>query len=186
MGRVKLLGCLLLCSSFLMVGCQSNVDLSGYSLKDKNIVLEANDGDKHLAIEQKDGRNYVIDVTADTTADMGAYKKELGTVFTLDIPETSKGNYIEMTPCTQDNGVLCIAPNTYNSDLETSLDFISYLQSEGWEPIAIYRMESYADIYYQNFNNYLRILVTKDKLKIFSEIPKNLESSWTYTNERMK
>lgn len=100
----------------------------------------------------------------------------------------SKYEYLDdsqmIDPTSLDIDIISSIPITYTSSLHNSSVFIETLKYDGWDIKAVFRNVEYIDIYLEKSNNFSRIIITKNSLKIFQETKGKIPDLISYIIDR--
>lgn len=182
MGKLVKMFCICLLT-ITLIGCESkSINETKDIAPDKDIVLEANTEEGHIGIYQEDDFNYLYDYKTGKTSKSNKYIKKLENAIDFNIEEPYKK--LDLDKFLKNHTL--IAPYTYTMPTDESKSVVSGLLFDNFKIKAMYRNSDYTDIWLEKDNKFNRLIISKDKFIIFSEISKNYSSSWTYINERSK
>lgn len=71
-------------------------------------------------------------------------------------------------------------PNTYSCSLEDGQRFVASLLKEGWEVHSKYSCYQYSDLYLEKNSILSRVIVFRDRIKVFGNVKEKIYDSWTY------
>ena len=156
-------------------------------LKGKAVRLEAYANGEHAAVYSEDGSYYTYNYkTKESAIDSKDPNKELKLALILpEAKEQSKSTSNKFDdPSTIVSSIHGSTPYTFNATLLDSASYYAYVLNSGWVLDAEYRCPEYIDKYMVNGSANLRIIITEQTIKVFSNTEKKYMDCWTYINER--
>ncbi|MDX8360759.1 hypothetical protein [Cytobacillus sp. IB215316] len=175
----------------LMISNSGEVDTLP-TFKSKVVLDEAFIGLDHFIIFTSGEIIYIENVNGNYIEEIqkvnGSIEEAID-ILPMESVEKIKFSYLTNTdmidPTTLNIGITSSIPYTYQSDIENSSTYVSTLVNDGWELIAKYRNHTYVDLYFRKNNILARVIILKDKMKIFYNIDGQLPDPWTYISGRL-
>lgn len=155
----------------ILSGCSRSDDES--SVKEELFVLrEAKDSLGHFALATDGADIYIVNLHTNSTYLARKLMTSVRAALSRELPEVDFG--IEFETLEEHS------PNTRKSSLEEAVGVYNSFIDSGWKEITMYSNNDYVDYFFQKGNKFSRLIILRDRVKVFREVEGNFIDSWTY------
>lgn len=177
--RIKLiLMCVLL--SFTISGC--NDAEAGLQL----VTLALSEDSKgHYEIQTDGDYVYLVDIKENSKKPIRQLNGSIKEVLKLPAPQKRKWDYSDDGSIPDPN---CFSrsihsPATYNLSLKDAAAYTLAMTEAGWELASKQGNYLYLDMYFSKDNMYTRVIILKNRMKVFQNVSQSFPDAWTYINQ---